>query len=183
MANALPREEHFTEAEYIAMEEHSEFKHEYINGSIYAMAGATGRHNDLAGNVFASLHQQLRGKSCKVRGSDQRLKIEATSMYTYPDVLVACPPLRYEGSGEVTLTDATVIIEVLSPSTAEYDRGAKYLHVQRLPSLRHYVLISQDRITVEHRWRGEDGDWKTEILLALDDIASLGAIHCTAGSS
>ena len=177
--NAVRKFDYYTPEEYAEMEAVSLSKHEYLDGQIHAMAGATGRHVDLATNVIGNLHAQLRGKNCKVRGSDQRLKIEATGKETYPDVLVACPPLRYAGSGTLVLLDATVIVEVLSPSTAEYDRGAKYLDYQQLPSLRHYVLVSQDRITVDHRWRAQDGDWKTEVLITLDKSLSLSAIECT----
>jgi len=179
MMNALREIEYVTEEEYAELEALSQTRHEYADGQIYAMAGASGRHNDLAANVLASLHAQLRGKGCKTRMSDQRLKVESVRKHFYPDVLVACPPLRYEGSGDLVLLDAIVIVEVLSPSTAEYDRGAKYLDYQQLPSLRHYLLVSQDRITVEHRWRASDGDWKTEVFVSLEGIVRLSAIECT----
>lgn len=179
--NARRKIDLYTPEEYAELEELAQTKHEYIDGQIHAMAGATTRHNRLAGNTYASLHRQLRGKNCIPLGSDQRLKIEATSKETYPDVLVACPPLRYDpGAGDgLVLLDATVIVEILSPSIAEYDRGAKYLDYQQLPSLQHYVLVSQDRVTVKHRWRAPDGDWKTQVFIALDGTVRLSAIECT----
>ena len=179
--NALRKIDCCTPEEYVELEALAHTKHEYIDGQIYAMAGATTRHNRLAGNTYASLHRQLRGKDCIPLNSDQRLKIEATGKQTYPDVLVACPPLRYDPSAgdDLVLLDATVLVEILSPWTAEYDRGAKFLDYQQLSSLRHYVLISQDRVTVEHRWRAEDGDWKTEVLIALDKSVRLSTISCT----
>ncbi len=178
--NALrkPEPEHVTEAEFNEMEQHAEIRHELVNGEVYAMAGASPRHNDLAANVLASLHGQLRDSECRPRTSDQRLKVEATGMQSYPDVLVACPPLRYDEGGCVLL-DATVIIKVLSPSTARFDRGAKYLHFQQLPSLRHYVLVEQDHIGVEHRKREAGGEWKVEVFARLEDALSLDAIGCT----
>lgn len=176
--NALQKQEHFTLEEYRELERGSEIRHEYVNGHIYAMAGASPRHNDLTGNIFASLHTQLSDAQCRVRMSDQRLKVEATNMESYPDVLVACPPLRYDPSDGYVLLDATVIVEVLSPSTARYDRSGKYLHFQHLPSLRHYLLVEQDFVGVEHRWRGQDGEWKIEVCAALTDTVTLDAIGC-----
>lgn len=177
--NAQLKEEYFTPEEYREMERRSQTKHEYVNGHIYAMAGASPRHNDLAANVLASLHSQLSESECRPRMSDQRLKVEATGMESYPDVLVACPPLRYDAGDAYVLLDATVIIEVLSPSTARYDRGGKYLHFQKLPSLRHYLLVEQDSIGVEHRRREENGEWKIEVFAAPEDSVSLDAIGCT----
>ena len=151
----------FTEAEYNDYEERSEVKNQYVDGRIFAMTEFSGRHIAITGAVGVSLHTQLRNSKCMALMSRQRVKVEATGMQTYPDVLVACPPLRYDPSaGEgLVLLDATVLVEILSPSTAEYDRGAKFLDYQQLPSLRHYVLISQDRVTVEHRWRAR---WRLE---------------------
>ena len=149
---AEPASFFISEDEYLRREEASLTKHEYVNGAIYAMAGASPSHNDLAAAALSALIVQLRGNPCIPRGSDQRVKVEATGINTYPDVVIACPPLCYD-SKNITLLDATVIIEVLSPSTAEYDRTGKFLHLAQLPSLRHYVLISQDQVWVEHRRR------------------------------
>ncbi len=177
--NARRKIEYITPEEYAELEQFSQIKHEYFDGQIYAMAGASTLHSRLAGNTYASLHRQLRGRGCIPLGSDQRIKIEATGKQTYPDVLVACPPLRYEGNKTLVLLDATVIVEVLSPSTTDYERSAKHLDFQLLPSLRHYVLVSQDSITVDHRWRADDGDWKTEVFVRPGDAVRLSAIDCT----
>lgn len=166
-----------SEEAYRIIEAESTEKHEFVNGQIYAMAGGSPTHNDLAGSAYAALYNQLRGKPCVPRGSDQRVKVVKTGINTYPDIVVACPPLTYDGDG-MTLLDAAVIIEVLSPSTERYDAGAKFLHYTQMPSLQHYILISQDRIQVEHRRRRED-HWSTEIFTQREDTVTLDAITCT----
>ncbi len=142
------------------------------------MAGATERHNDVAGNIYISLKTQLRGNPCRTRISDQRIKVESTSLQTYPDVLVTCPPFRRDLRDAITLLDATVIVEVLSPSTRRYDRLAKFNNYIELPSLRHYLLVEPDQIGVEHRFKLEDGNWEIEQFTALEDEIELRAIAC-----
>ena len=165
-----------TEADYRLIEAESLEKHEYVNGEIYAMASASPMHNRLAMSASLALGNQLRGKPCEPFGSDQRLKVAKTGINTYPNVVVACPPLQYDDD-DMTLLDATIIVEVLSPSSEKYDSGAKFLHYAQLPSFKHYVLISQDRVLVGHRWRYGD-EWKTEILARRDQMLSLSAIDC-----
>lgn len=115
-----------TEKEYFAFENDSLTKHEYYWGQIYAMAGASIPHNRIAGSAFAALYSQLRGRPCEPFSSDQRLKTGEDGLITYPDVMVVCPPFRQDETAPNTLLDATVIIEVLSPSTENYDRTAKF---------------------------------------------------------
>jgi Uma2 family endonuclease len=148
-----------TEEEYWYQEEGSPIRHEFFEGQIYAMAGASGRHSDIALNMGASLQSQLRGRPCRARVSDQRIKVEATTLQTYPDVVVVCPPFRFDPNNRITLLDATVIIEILSPATRGYDRNAKFENYRELPALRHYLLVEPDEIGVEHRSRVENGEW------------------------
>ena len=169
----------FTEAEYYYEEDLSDSKHEYFRGEIFAMAGAGGKQNDIASNVNSSLHAQLKGKPCRARTSDQRLRVEANGLITYPDVAVVCPPFRFAPENKITLLDATVIVEVLSDSTRTYDKGKKFDLLRELPSLRHYILVEPDEIRVEHRFRVGDGDWQTEVFTALDDVVNLAAVACT----
>ena len=166
----------YTEQEYWQIEEDSHIKHEFWDGQIYAMAGATPKHNDIAGNVFASLHNQLRGKSCVPRASDQRVK--AGTLQTYPDVVVACRPMQYDPNNANTLINAVVIVEVLSRSTQSTDRNAKFTAYKQLPSLRHYLLIAQTPFDVEHHFL--DGEtWRSETLTdAAADIVQLSAVDC-----
>ncbi len=171
---------YFTEREYFDFEKDSPIKHEYYQGQLYAMAGATVPHNRITGNTFASLHRQLRGRTCEPFSSDQRIKVEANGLIAYPDVLVACSPLQTDLSDASTLIDATVIIEVLSRSTARYDREGKFDFYRELPSLRHYVLIAQSEIEVEHRWLdAEIGEWHSETFTSPEDVLRLNTIECS----
>ena len=163
--------------EYLSVENAANTRHEYFQGQIYAMAGTTSRHNDIAVNILASLHNQLRGRGCVPRGMDQRVYIAEADLLTYPDVLVVCPPQRYSEQDRLALVDATVIIEILSPSTARYDRGGKFEAYKFLPSLRHYVLIETERAEITH-WRLENEQWQSETLTDLGDSMSLSAIDC-----
>jgi len=175
------REQHalFTEAEYYYYEDDSVERHEFFGGEIFRMAGTTPKHNDIAGNIYVSLRAQLRGNSCRAQISDQRLHVEAKGLITYPDVTVVCPPFRFDPDNKITLLDATVIVEVLSDSTRKYDQGKKFDLLRELPSLCHYLLIEPDETRVEHRFQTESGDWQTEVLSSLDDVANLSAIACT----
>ncbi len=166
----------FTEAEYYYEEDHFLIKREFYRGEVIAMAGTTGKHNDIAVNIVGSFSSQLRGKPCRARMSDQRIRVEANSLITYPDVAVVCPPFRFDPQNKITLLGATVIVEVLSDSTRAYDQGKKFELVRELPSLRHYLLVEPDEIHIEHRFRAEEGDWQTEVFTSLDGVVSLGAI-------
>lgn len=136
--------------EYLALERHSETRSEYLNGEIFAMTGASRRHNRITLNLAIALDSRLRDKGCEVFASDMRVKVSATGLYTYPDVLVVCGEPRFEGAEVDTLLNPKVIFEVLSPSTEGYDRGKKAEHFRALASLAEYVLVSQDRVHVEH---------------------------------
>ena len=166
----------YTEKEYWEIEEFSIIKHEFWDGQIYAMAGATPKHNDIAINVASSLHNQLRGKSCVPRASDQRVK--AGTLQTYPDVVVACRPLQYDPNNANTLIDAVIIVEVLSRSTQSTDRNAKFTAYKQLPSLRHYLLISQTPFDVEHHFKDDNNVWQSESLDVAAAIVRLNAIDC-----
>lgn len=177
------RQQHalFTEDEYFYEEDLSPTKREFLRGEVFAMAGATPEHVDIVGNIYASLLAQLRGKPCRARIGDQRLRVEANSLITYPDVAVVCPPFRFDSQNKITLLDATLIVEVLSPSTRQYDQGEKFDLLHELPSLHHYLLVEPDEIRVEHRFRLDNDDWQTEVFTSLDDVVNLSAIACTLG--
>ncbi|HEX8463074.1 MAG TPA: Uma2 family endonuclease [Abditibacterium sp.] len=167
----------FTEEEYWDLEETSPIRHEFFEGQIYAMAGASPNHSDIALNIGASLKGQLRGRPCRARMSDQRIRVEATTLQTYPDVVVVCPPFRFQPNNRITLLDATVIIEILSPSTRGYDSNGKFNNYRELPTLRHYLLVEADSIDVEHRFL-QDGEWQIERFNNLDNRIELQAIGC-----
>jgi Uma2 family endonuclease len=144
------------------------------------MAGASPRHNLLVANLTGALRQALRDRPCVVLASDQRVCIEPTGLYTYPDVTVVCGPLRAHPRFEDTLLNPTVLIEVLSPSTEAYDRGVKFAHYRRLDSLRDYLLVSQAERLVEHytRERGEAESWRLTTWTAGQRLSLPGA-GCT----
>lgn len=148
-----------TPEEYLALERVSERKSEYRAGEVFDMSGATERHNLVAGNAFASLHTQLRKRPCKAYPGDLRIKIGTVGLYTYPDVSVLCGEAIFDDNQKDTLTNPTVIIEVLSPSTEAYDRGEKFEQYRKLESLAEYVLVSQDKRHIEVFTRQPDGRW------------------------
>ena len=150
---------YYTPEEYLALERKAEYKSEYINGQIYAMSGASREHNLIAGNVFAQIHTQLKGKPYEVYASRMRVKVQPTGIYIYPDVVTVCGEPRFEDDQRDTLINPAVTVEVLSPSTEAYDRGQKFAHYRKLESLTDYVLVAQDEVRVEHYARyGEKGD-------------------------
>jgi Uma2 family endonuclease len=146
-----------TAAEYLTYERASPVRHEFLDGKLYAMAGASLAHNLIAGNTLASLHGQLRGKPGTIYPSDMRLKIVRTGLYTYPDISIVCGEPQLEDQHGDTLLNPIVLIEVLSPSTETYDRGKKFQHYRTLSSLREYLLIAQDSYRVEHYIRQPQG--------------------------
>lgn len=145
-------------ADYLAFEERSEIKHEYINGEIYAMAGASARHNQIAGNLFARLLIHLRGSPCQVFFADVKLHLKelGVEIFYYPDLMVCCDPNDRE---PYYRTRPCLIVEVLSSGTARIDQREKLFAYARLDSLQAYLLLEQDRIGATLHWR-EGGDWR-----------------------
>jgi Uma2 family endonuclease len=167
-----------TVEEYLTLERQSETRHEYMNGEMFAMTGASRRHNRIALNVATVLDRQLADRGCEVFVSDMRVEIPAAHLFTYPDVVVACGEPAY-GDGETdTLLNPTLIVEVLSSSTERYDRGAKFESYRTLPSLAEYVLIAQDRVHVEHFVRQGGGAWLLTETDRIEDGLELPSIGC-----
>lgn len=159
-----------TEAEYLAFERASEFRHEFHRGEIFAMAGASESHNLVAGNLFMELNVRLKGKSCRPYSHDMRVRASLSKTYTYPDIVVACPPIEFLDEKRDTLLNPQVVIEVLSPSTEAYDRGRKFDFYREAPSLQQYVLVSQDSQRAVSYIRQSDGvAW---LMLPLDDASA-----------
>ncbi|MBN3874028.1 Uma2 family endonuclease [Nostoc sp. JL33] len=143
--------------EYLEGEKLSEIKHEYIDGQVYAMAGASDAHVTVVGNLFAMLRNHLRGSGCRVYMADMKAQIDVINRYFYPDVMVTCDTRDKEF--EYFKSHPCLIIEVLSESTEGYDRGKKFASYRHLESLQEYVLISPDRMSVECFRRNEEGHW------------------------
>lgn len=150
---------HLTEAEYLALEAESEERHELINGEVVAMAGGSPAHNTIIANLTRELGRLLRQRPCIVMSSDQRVNVEATGLYTYPDLTVVCGGPQFGLKGSTTLLNPTVVVEVLSEATELYDRGAKAAHYRRLASLQAYVLVSQKPRRIEVFQRTPEGRW------------------------
>jgi Uma2 family endonuclease len=165
-----------TVEQYLTLERQSETRSEYLNGEVFAMTGASRKHNLLVANILAGVHAQLRGRSCEAYSSDMRVGIPGTGLYTYPDVVVACGQPQFEDGELDTLLNPTLIVEVLSESTEDYGRGTKFAHYRTIPSLAEYVLVAQDKVHVEHFVRQAEG-WlltETDDLAATLDLPSLG---------
>lgn len=167
----------YTPAEYLAFERSSPEKHEYFDGEIFAMAGASKDHVRVTTNILGRLFAQLDGQPCQPNSSDLRIKFPATGRYTYADVTVACPPLEFEDKELDTLLNPRVVIEVLSPSTERNDRGAKLRGYQQLPSVQEILLVAQDQARIEHLVRADDG-WRLNIALGLEEAVELSSIGC-----
>ena len=167
----------FTPQEYLALERKSETRNEYYNGEIFAMAGASREHNLIVANLLRDIGNQLEDRPCESYPSHMRVSVEATGLYTYPDVSVVCGEPRFQDREVDTLLNPTVIVEVLSPSTEAYDRGDKFRHYRRIDSLREFVLISQDRMMVE-RYTRQGNDWVLSDLTDPDQVLKLESIGC-----
>lgn len=168
-----------TPAEYLAFERRqSNARHEYLDGEITMMAGASLAHNRIVGNTFASLHAQLRRSACSVFASDMRVKVPATGLHTYPDISALCDEPQFEDDESDILLNPQMIIEMLSPSTEAYDRGAKFDHYRNIESLQTYVLIAQDKPQIELFQRQDQGHWLLTVVKGLEASVSLAAIGC-----
>lgn len=166
----------YSPREYLALERAADHKSEYVNGEIYAVAGATRAHNLLSLNIGAELRARLRGRPGEVSVTDMCVKVSETGLYTYPDVAAVCEAPRFEDARADTLLNPSTLVEVLSDSTERYDRGEKFAHYRRLESLREYVLVSQHRMRVEFYVRQGEHWLLTEFTEPATEVplASLG---------
>ena len=155
---ALPKQK-LTSAEYLEIERKAEFKSEFYDGEMFAMSGGTYRHSRLKTNLAAVFGTHLRGKRCRPTDSDMRVRIQGTHLYTYPGLSIVCGPPQFEDEHQDVLLNPTVIFEVLSESTACYDRGKNFWHYRHIDSLMDSILVSQDEILVEHFCRQPNGGW------------------------
>ncbi|MRG92600.1 Uma2 family endonuclease [Polyangium spumosum] len=164
-----------TIAEYLALEEASETRHEFLDGQIYDMSGGTPDHGLLAGNVLRALGNQLEGRPCRVHPADVRIRVQATGLSTYPDVSVVCGRLQVDPEDNNGVVNPVVLVEVLSKSTEGYDRGEKFAHYRQIPSLREYVLVSYQTKRIEVYRRAQEGAWALhEARSGSIDLLSIG---------
>jgi len=147
----------FSAADYLAWEAAQPERHEFINGEVFSMAGAEDRHVTVTMNLAFALRQHLSGSPCRTYMSDMRLHVAAANSYFYPDVLVTCSALDFASA--MVKTEPKLIVEVLSPTTAAYDRGLKFGHYRTLPSLEEYLLVDLDTRATDCYRKGADGFW------------------------
>jgi len=166
---ALPARiiETFSPEEYLAQEKDSLHKNEYFAGEIFMMAGSSTNHNRISLNTSGRLSFGLEGKRCEAFNSDQRLFIKKNGLFTYPDAMVVCGRIEFDKKDSEAITNPIVIVEVLSPSTQDYDRGSKFELYRDIDSFREYILIHQDKVHIEHYHKDDTNRW---ILTEIKDI-------------
>lgn len=166
----------FTVEEYLKFEKEAVQKHEYFGGEIFAMAGAGPRHNIIFSNVFRELAYHLKGQPCKPYGSDLRIHIPQNNLFTYPDISVICGDIIPSEIDADAAIQPSIIIEILSPATRDYDRGGKFRLYRDIPSLKEYLLIDSESINVEIFRINPQGNWELEEHRAIDDILALPTV-------
>jgi Uma2 family endonuclease len=167
-----------TPEQYLEIERKAEFKSEYYQGEMFAMAGAKEAHNLLVANLIRELGQQLRSRPCRVYPSDMRVRVSATGLYTYPDVVVVRGEPRFLDEQQDTLLNPSLVVEVLSPSTEAYDRGRKSEHYRLIESLGEYLLVASDRLSADLYTRQPDGRWLLASAGRLEDSLDLESAGC-----
>jgi Uma2 family endonuclease len=178
-ASQQPNPLRMTEAEYLEFERSSESKHEFINGEMFPMAGATWEHNRIFSAIFVALSAQLRGKQCRVNPSDQRIKVTATRLYLYADISVVCGEPKFADKEFDSLINPIVIVEILSKSSEAYDRGEKFQYYRQIATLQEYLLISQAKPSIEGYARQKNGKWELGEAVGLEATFELASIDCT----
>jgi Uma2 family endonuclease len=174
---SLPKT-YITPEEYLALDRQAQVKSEYYAGQIIAFAGASKQHNLIVANVLAGIHRQLVDRPCNVYPSDMRVGISKTGMYAYPDIVVTCGEEQFADENSDILLNPIVLIEVLSESTANYDRGDKFDQYRRIESLREYLLVSQEPHRADQYIRQNDTQWLLTEFHRAEDVIRLGSINC-----
>ena len=166
-------------SEFLEWERKQEYKHEYVNGEVLAMYGASISHNRIASNIIIDVGSFLKERSCEVFGSDLRVSVKWKDSYFYPDIIITCDELEFDDAKiKDTITNPTVIFEILSSSTEDYDMGRKQFYYMQIESLKQYILIDSKKIYVRViTRRNEEKTWKFDELNSLDGILSIDAIN------
>jgi Uma2 family endonuclease len=162
--------------EYLDMENASMEKHEYYKGDVFAMSGAKVRHNIISGNLFIALGQKLKGKKCKPYNSDQRIHIQSNTLFTYPDISIICGEIITLNNDDYNVLNPAVIVEVLSKSTKNYDRGEKFKLYRDIPTLKEYILADSESIHIEVFRLNENNHWELEEYNSVENFLFIKAI-------
>ena len=169
---------YYSPEEYLELEVASGDRHEYIDGQIILITGGLPNHNQIAGNLYATLNFALRRKSYQAFMTDQRLWIPQRRIYTYPDVMAVASPLELQEGRKDTLTNPILIAEVLSKSTQSYDRGGKFAAYRTIPSVQEYILIDQHSVQVNQYIKKESNEWVFRAYEAESDVLALASVPC-----
>jgi Uma2 family endonuclease len=172
-----PKCNYISQEEYLEMERVSLEKHEYYQGEIFAMSGASLRHNDVFSNLFGEIQGKLKGKNCKPYGSDLRIHVPKNSLYTYPDISIICDKADLTDDKFDTATNPAVIIELLSKSTRNYDRFEKFSLYRDIASLKEYILVDTQKIHIENYVRNADNTWQLTDYNAISDNLIITAVN------
>jgi len=175
MSSAERLTHRMTADEYAVWEREQTERHEFFDGEVYSQAGGTRRHSRIGTNVARVIGNMLVGKDCEAHGGDMRVHIKATGYQAYPDVSVVCPPI--EGDSAEVISNPVLLVEVLSPSTADFDRGGKFGHYRQIPSLLEYLVFWQDEARVEQHTKTAEGLWLLREVIGIEQtlqLASLG---------
>ena len=164
--------------EYLAIERQAEYKSEYVDGVMYAMAGGSERHNLIAGNLITELNIQLKKAPCRVYPSDLKVRVPNSTKFFYPDVSVVCGEPEFADDARDVILNPILIVEVLSESTAAFDRGKKFQSYQQIESLQEYLLVAQDEYVVEHYLRQENNHWLYTKVTGLEETLVLPTLKC-----
>ncbi|MFT4094748.1 MAG: Uma2 family endonuclease [Niabella sp.] len=169
----------YTVPEYLEMEKDAVTKHEFYQGEIFAMAGASTRHVIIATNLIIQIGLKLKGKPCRPYGSDMRIHIPENTLFTYPDISIICGDVISSPEDEDTAVQPVVLIEILSPSTKNYDRGQKFKLYRDIPSLKEYILIDSESINIEVFRLNANRHWELEEYTIADDVLAIDAVSIT----
>ena len=177
-AMATTAKRKLTVAEYLAFERASETRHEFFRGEVFAMNGGAPEHSVIGLNIGGELRGRLKHRPCQIYNGDTRIRVDISGLYTYPDVSALCGKPKFDDERGDTLLNPSLLVEVLSPSTEAYDRGKKFEHYRRIPSLTEYLLVSQDQCLVERYSRMDDGDWRLTVFNRSEDVVVLESLDC-----
>ena len=169
----------FSDTDYLKFERFAGDRHEFLDGSVYAMAGESRRHSTICFNLHGLIYNQLRGKTCSGFSPNMKVTTSEAGLFSYPDLIIVCgEPLPLDEKGDV-VTNPTVIFELLSPSTEKYDRGEKFLrYTNYIETLQDYVLIAQDRPLIEHYSKQDNSAWTKTEIEGLDAVLKLPSVSC-----
>ncbi len=175
MSPAEKRDLRMTAAEYSHWERQQIERHEFFAGEVFSQAGGTRRHSLIGSNILGEVRQLLKGHDCQAHGSDMRVHVESTGYQAYPDVSVVCPPVQ--GDSEEVISNPVMLVDVLSPSTADFDRGGKFGHYRQIPSLKEYLVFWQDEPRVEQHTRTPEDLWLLREVVGIEQTLQLASLQ------